>query len=95
MNPESLDIPRVWQAACLARGRHGPRLWHRKPGRDLWKEQVEKDPDGAQLCQRIREQTEALLDAPLLERVLEGRRLWAVSRECLNRVALLWRAPLV
>jgi hypothetical protein len=94
MNESSLDIPRVWQAVCLARGRHGPRLWHRKPGRDLWKEQVEKDPEGGQLRERIREQAEALLAAPLLERVLEGRRLLAVSRECLNRVALLdfgWR----
>jgi len=47
-----------------------------------------------QLRERIREQTEALLAAPLLERVLEGRRLLAVSRECLNRIALLdfgWR----
>ncbi len=94
MKPSLISFEYVEEAIRLAAGRRGPRLWRRTSASDPWKERVEADPDSLFLRACIREETEAICAAPLLERIVEGRRLLAVSRQCLSRIALLdfgWR----
>lgn len=70
----------------------GPRLVLTPDLEKELKKKIESDPVIKNMYQAIRLNAQAITQKPLLERIMEGRRLLAISREMLYRVNMLGMA---
>jgi hypothetical protein len=86
--PPKVSLNEIRQRIDSANHRHPRLLTTREQLRDL-AGTLDGEPLRKQLAEMIVKQANSLLDAPPVERKLEGIRLLAVSRRCLDRVMTL------